>query len=86
MEKNCVVAKNGFYGNLVTMVRDAFLKDDLVRIDCEGLEKSDYKKIGVKLRVIVSFLSSCYISQRFSSNIKMTIVISSSLLKFGEEK
>lgn len=33
------------------MVRDAFLTDELVRIDCKGLEKSDYKKIGVKLRV-----------------------------------
>ena len=33
------------------MVRDAFLTDELVRIDCKGLPKSDYKKIGVKLRV-----------------------------------
>lgn len=33
------------------MVQDAFLSDELVRIDCKGLEKSDYKKIGCKLRV-----------------------------------
>ncbi|XP_078444237.1 CRS2-associated factor 1, mitochondrial-like [Wolffia australiana] len=47
------LAKNGYYGNLVTMVRDAFLVGDLVRIDCQGLERSDYKKIGVKLRDLV---------------------------------
>ncbi|GJN39551.1 hypothetical protein PR202_gb28676 [Eleusine coracana subsp. coracana] len=54
------LAKNGYYGSLVPMVRDAFLADELVRIDCKGLPKSDYKKIGVKLRdlvpcIIVSF-------------------------------
>ncbi|XP_024028233.1 CRS2-associated factor 1, mitochondrial isoform X1 [Morus notabilis] len=47
------LARNGYYGNLVMMVRDAFLFCDLVRIDCEGLEKSDYKKIGWKLRDLV---------------------------------
>ncbi|XP_010937032.1 CRS2-associated factor 1, mitochondrial isoform X2 [Elaeis guineensis] len=45
------LAKNGYYASLVPMVRDAFLTDELVRIDCKGLNKSDYKKIGVKLRV-----------------------------------
>lgn len=44
-------AKNGYYGSLIPMVRDAFLNDELVRIDCKGLQKSDYKKIGCKLRV-----------------------------------
>ena len=44
-------AKNGYYASLVPMVRDAFLTDELVRIDCKGLNKSDYKKIGFKLRV-----------------------------------
>lgn len=34
------------------MVRDAFLSCELVRIDCKGLERSDYKKIGCKLRVM----------------------------------
>lgn len=39
------------------MVRDAFLMEELVRIDCKGLERSDYKKIGVKLRVRFPFAS-----------------------------
>lgn len=47
------LAKNGYYGSLVSMVRDAFLMAELVRIDCKGLEKSDYKKIGCKLRDLV---------------------------------
>lgn len=48
-------AKNGYYGSLVPMVRDAFLVSELVRIDCTGLERSDYKKIGCKLRVSIIF-------------------------------
>lgn len=47
------LAKNGYYGSLVPMVRDAFLTNELIRIDCRGLEKSDYKKIGCKLRDLV---------------------------------
>ncbi|PQP92877.1 CRS2-associated factor 1 mitochondrial [Prunus yedoensis var. nudiflora] len=47
------LAKNGYYGSLVSMVRDAFICCELVRIDCQGLEKSDYKKIGCKLRDLV---------------------------------
>ncbi|KAL2536464.1 CRS2-associated factor 1 [Forsythia ovata] len=47
------LAKNGYYGSLVPMVRDAFLSEELVRIDCKGLQKSDYKKIGCKLRDVV---------------------------------
>jgi hypothetical protein len=35
------------------MVRDAFLVSELVRIDCLGLERKDYKKIGAKLRDLV---------------------------------
>lgn len=51
------LAKNGYYGSLIPMVRDAFLSCELVRIDCKGLERSDYKKIGCKLRVMaVSFM------------------------------
>ncbi|THG04806.1 hypothetical protein TEA_021837 [Camellia sinensis var. sinensis] len=46
-------AKNGYYGSLVPMVRDAFLAGELVRIDCQGLEKSDDKKLGCKLRDLV---------------------------------
>lgn len=47
------LAKNGYYASLVPMVQDAFLTDELVRIDCKGLPKSDYRKIGVKLRDLV---------------------------------
>lgn len=47
------LAKNGYYGSLVPMVRDAFLTDELIRIDCQGLERRDYKKIGCKLRDFV---------------------------------
>ncbi|KAE8671096.1 CRS2-associated factor 1 [Hibiscus syriacus] len=47
------LAKNGYYGSLVPMLRDAFLVSELVRIDCTGLERSDYKKIGCKLRDLV---------------------------------
>jgi hypothetical protein len=39
----------------VQHVREAFEDDDLVRIDCKGLNTSDYKKIGAKLRVSPSF-------------------------------
>lgn len=41
------------------MVRDAFLTNELVHIDCQGLERSDYKKIGCKLRVSPSFALVC---------------------------
>ncbi|XP_065864797.1 CRS2-associated factor 1, mitochondrial [Euphorbia lathyris] len=47
------LAKNGYYASLVPMVRDAFVVSELVRIDCQGLERSDYKKIGCKLRDLV---------------------------------
>lgn len=47
------LAKNGYYGSLIPMIRDAFLCDELVRIDCEGLPTSDYKKLGCKLRDLV---------------------------------
>ncbi|KAJ8441566.1 hypothetical protein Cgig2_026367 [Carnegiea gigantea] len=47
------LARNGYYGDLMSMVRDAFLVEELVRIDCSKLDKSDCKKIGVKLRDLV---------------------------------
>uniref|UniRef100_J3KZC2 CRM domain-containing protein n=2 Tax=Oryza brachyantha TaxID=4533 RepID=J3KZC2_ORYBR len=49
----CKLAKNGIYIYLVKDVRDAFEGSDLVKIDCEGLNPSDYKKIGAKLRDLV---------------------------------
>ncbi|KAJ4981123.1 hypothetical protein NE237_031960 [Protea cynaroides] len=35
---------------VLLMVQDAFLINELARIVCKGLERSDYKKIGCKLR------------------------------------
>ena len=43
--------KNRLYSTLVEDVRNAFKLDDLVRIDCQGLKPTDYKKIGAKLKV-----------------------------------
>lgn len=45
--------KNGVYCGLVHNVREGFKKNDLVRLDCKGLPKSDYRKIGAKLRDLV---------------------------------
>ncbi|KAI5075185.1 hypothetical protein GOP47_0009261 [Adiantum capillus-veneris] len=53
----CILSKNAYYGDLVRHVREAFEDDELVRIDCKGLNPSDYKKIGSKLRDLVP----CYL-------------------------
>lgn len=58
------------------MVRDAFLMEELIRIDCKGLEKSDYKKIGCKLRVIMS----CFLHMEFPLIVCLFIFISGSCL------
>lgn len=42
----CKLAKNGIYLTLVKDVRDAFEGSCLVKINCQGLSPSDYKKIG----------------------------------------
>lgn len=39
------------YADLVKNVREAFEECELVRIDCQGIKGSDYKKIGAKLKV-----------------------------------
>lgn len=39
------------YLTLVADVRNAFKVDDLVKVDCKGLNPSDFKKIGAKLKV-----------------------------------
>ncbi|XP_010477635.1 PREDICTED: CRS2-associated factor 2, chloroplastic [Camelina sativa] len=49
----CKLSKNGVYVSLVKDVRDAFELSSLVKIDCPGLEPSDYKKIGAKLKELV---------------------------------
>ncbi|OVA13536.1 RNA-binding [Macleaya cordata] len=49
----CKLAKNGIYINLVKDVRDAFEGSPLVKINCQGMHASDYKKIGAKLKELV---------------------------------
>ncbi|KAE9607564.1 hypothetical protein Lal_00026564 [Lupinus albus] len=49
----CKIGKNGVYCNLVKNIREAFGECELVRINCQGLNKSDYRKIGAKLRDLV---------------------------------
>nr|XP_034573429.1 CRS2-associated factor 1, chloroplastic-like [Setaria viridis] len=49
----CRLGKNGVYVNLVKQVREAFEACDLVRVDCSGLNKSDCRKIGAKLKDLV---------------------------------
>ncbi|CAK9235022.1 unnamed protein product [Sphagnum troendelagicum] len=47
------LAKNGVYLTLVKEVKEAFEVDELVKVDCQGLNPSDYKKIGAKLKDLV---------------------------------
>ncbi|KAL6621309.1 hypothetical protein ACP70R_033741 [Stipagrostis hirtigluma subsp. patula] len=49
----CKLGKNGVYVKLVEQVREAFEACDLVRVDCSGLNKSDCRKIGAKLKDLV---------------------------------
>ncbi|KAJ4839871.1 hypothetical protein Tsubulata_003175 [Turnera subulata] len=49
----CKLGKNGVYINLAKDVREAFEVCELVRINCQGLNRSDYRKIGAKLRDLV---------------------------------
>ncbi|XP_006644195.2 CRS2-associated factor 1, chloroplastic-like [Oryza brachyantha] len=49
----CKLGKNGVYLNLVKQVREAFGACDLVRVDCSGLNKSDCRKLGAKLKDLV---------------------------------
>ncbi|MCL7051329.1 hypothetical protein MKW94_006179 [Papaver nudicaule] len=58
----CKLGKNGVYSDLANHVREAFEVCELVRINCEGMNPSDYKKIGGKLKdlvpcILVSFES-----------------------------
>ncbi|XP_002535109.2 CRS2-associated factor 1, chloroplastic [Ricinus communis] len=52
----CKLAKNGVYCNLVKEVREAFEECELVRIDCQGVNGSDYRKVGAKLKELVPCL------------------------------
>lgn len=45
------IGKNGVYCDLVKNVKEAFEVCELVRIDCQGMKGSDFRKIGAKLKV-----------------------------------
>uniref|UniRef100_A0A7N0ZWH6 CRM domain-containing protein n=1 Tax=Kalanchoe fedtschenkoi TaxID=63787 RepID=A0A7N0ZWH6_KALFE len=49
----CKLGKNGVYKDLVNHVREAFEACELVRINCQGMNGSDYRKIGAKLKELV---------------------------------
>ncbi|KAF7819779.1 CRS2-associated factor 1, chloroplastic-like [Senna tora] len=49
----CKLAKNGVYSDLAKNVKEAFEECELVRIDCQGLNPSDFRRIGAKLRDLV---------------------------------
>ncbi|KAJ0254176.1 CRS2-associated factor 1 [Hirschfeldia incana] len=49
----CKLGKNGVYCDLVKNVREAFEVCELVRIDCQGMKGSDFRKIGAKLKDLV---------------------------------
>ncbi|KAF5742992.1 hypothetical protein HS088_TW09G01054 [Tripterygium wilfordii] len=49
----CKLGKNGVYIKLVKNVREAFEECELVRINCEGMNGSDYRRIGAKLKDLV---------------------------------
>ncbi|CAN6469862.1 unnamed protein product [Victoria cruziana] len=49
----CKLAKNGVYINLVKDVREAFEQSSLVKINCQGMHATDYKKLGAKLMELV---------------------------------
>ncbi|KAJ8768758.1 hypothetical protein K2173_023662 [Erythroxylum novogranatense] len=56
----CKLGKNGVYCNLVKHVKEAFDECELVRINCQGMNPGDYRKIGAKLKellpcVLISF-------------------------------
>ncbi|GMN46813.1 hypothetical protein TIFTF001_015988 [Ficus carica] len=46
-------ARNGVYVNVVERVREAFMTEEVVRLDCTHVGTSDCKRIGVKLRDLV---------------------------------
>ncbi|KAF8022834.1 hypothetical protein BT93_F0373 [Corymbia citriodora subsp. variegata] len=49
----CRLGKNGVYCDLVRNVKEAFEECELVRINCKGMNGSDYRKIGAKLKDLV---------------------------------
>lgn len=49
----CKLGKNRVYCDLVKNVKEAFEACELVRINCQGMNGSDYRKIGAKLKDLV---------------------------------
>ncbi|XP_009796721.1 CRS2-associated factor 1, chloroplastic [Nicotiana tabacum] len=49
----CKLGKNGVYCDLAKNIREAFEACELVRINCQGMNPSDYRKIGAKLKDLV---------------------------------
>ncbi|KAL9268090.1 CRS2-associated factor 1, chloroplastic-like protein [Drosera capensis] len=49
----CSLGRNGVYLNLLRNVREAFEACELVRINCQGMNGSDFRKIGGKLQDLV---------------------------------
>lgn len=55
LKPTCKLSKNKVYVSLVKEVSDAFELSHLVKVDCPGLEPSDYEKISAELKVYKSF-------------------------------
>ncbi|KAG5385673.1 hypothetical protein IGI04_037143, partial [Brassica rapa subsp. trilocularis] len=53
LKPTCKLSKNKVYVSLVKEVSDAFELSHLVKVDCPGLEPSDYEKISAELKVHV---------------------------------
>lgn len=70
----CCSASNGVYVNVVGKVREAFKTEEVVRLDCNHVETSDCKKIGVKLRVRHLFPNS-YRSWVFERTILVSVIL-----------
>lgn len=45
-------ARNGVYVYAVERLQAAFKMEEVLRLDCKGVDTSDCKKIGVKLKVL----------------------------------
>ncbi|KAL0705047.1 hypothetical protein Bca4012_071472 [Brassica carinata] len=80
----CKLSKNGVYVSLVKDVRDAFELSPLVKVDCPGLEPSDYKKIGAKLKVSSSNI--LYESDKLYLHIFSQELVPCVLLSFDDEQ
>lgn len=62
-------ARNGVYVNVVDRVKEAFMTEEVVRLDCTHVGTSDCKRIGAKLRVWlaieINFEFSLWVSSPF---------------------